>query len=272
MSDEKRLEEIRKEDKKKAPLFFIVIAASGVLGGVGGFFLASHDGIWDILFRFFRDNSQIVTSVYCILMLISGISFITFCEVKLASLKKLWKDEADRDDNWDRIEKGLGVVVNALNVGQVFNFMLNGCAFYNIRGNIKSLSSRPEIYSNIYDISFFTALIGFTIFLFLFFNLQRRAVQFEKILNPEKKGSVFDFAFRKKWVKSFDEAELKQIGIASFKAVSIVNYTCISMILVLTCLGMIAEITVVPLICVSIIWIVQLIAFGITSEKEKWKK
>ena len=86
-------------------------------------------------------------------------------------------------------------------------------------------------------------------------------------MNPEKKGSLYDFGFGKKWYEGFDEAERKQVGIASYKAFVIVSKTCIGMIAVLIFLGMIADITILPLLCVCALWMVQVIAFGIESKR-----
>ena len=42
--------------------------------------------------------------------------------------------------------------------------------------------------------------------------LQQKIVDLEKQINPEKRGSVYDMKFQKKWMESCDEAEQRQIG------------------------------------------------------------
>ena len=108
-------------------------------------------------------------------------------------------------------------------------------------------------------------------YIFLFFHLQRKLIELEKIMNPEKKGSLYDFKFSKKWYESFDEAERKSVGIASYKAFGIVNYTCLVMTVVLIFLGMVCEITILPYLTVVIIWLAQIIAFGVESGKTMGK-
>ena len=109
------------------------------------------------------------------------------------------------------------------------------------------------------------------IFNFVFFYMQKKLVDFEKIMNPEKKGSLYDFGFNKKWYESFDEAERNQVGIASYKAFNIVSKTCLIMIAALMFLGMVLEITIIPLLSVCVLWLVQVIAFGIESRKASKK-
>ena len=42
MNEEKKLAEIKNEDSKKKPIFFVVLAVLCILGGFLGFFMASQ--------------------------------------------------------------------------------------------------------------------------------------------------------------------------------------------------------------------------------------
>ena len=48
--------------------------------------------------------------------------------------------------------------------------------------------------------------------------LQQKVVDLTKKINPEKRGSVYDMKFQKKWLDSCDESEQRQIGQACYKA------------------------------------------------------
>ena len=48
------------------------------------------------------------------------------------------------------------------------------------------------------------ALIVFIAGNFLRMKLQQMTVDFQKIMNPEKQGSVYDLRFQKKWEESCD--------------------------------------------------------------------
>ena len=142
---------------------------------------------------------------------------------------------------------------------------------YNIRGNLRGIDEGVRILNILYDISFVCSIIFMFVFNFVFFYMQKKLVDFEKIMNPEKKGSLYDFGFNKKWYESFDEAERNQVGIASYKAYIIVSKTCLVMIAVLMFMGMVLEITILPLLSVCVLWVVQVIAFGIESKRASKK-
>ena len=94
---------------------------------------------------------------------------------------------------------------------------------------------------------------------------QQRVVNFEKIINPEKQGSVFELNFQKKWVNTCDEAERLNIYQSSFKAYKTVTMTCI--ILWLFCvLGMTMwDLGIMPVAIVTVIWLVQTTSYCMES-------
>ncbi|MCR5847946.1 MAG: DUF3169 family protein [Lachnospiraceae bacterium] len=271
MNDENRMKEIKKEDSKKIPLFIVVFVLLSVLGGITGYMMASGEEKPDLIFEFFDKYSQLFSIFFSAFMSVSGTVCLISGFIRLGSMKKLWKKEDERDDNWDIIEKTISRLTIFTSVVLVLIYFLYGCSLYNVRGNLKFRSDEMLLTDTLYKISFFLALIMMLALSFGFFFLQKKIVDFEKIMNPEKKGSLFDLKFQKKWYESFDEAEKKCVGIASYKAFTIVNTTCITMIIVFIFLGMIIKITILPLLSVVIIWIVQIIAFGIESEKAMGK-
>ena len=50
--------------------------------------------------------------------------------------------------------------------------------------------------------------------------MQQMTVDFQKIMNPEKQGSVYDLRFQKKWEESCDELEKFTIYRSAYKAYS----------------------------------------------------
>ena len=267
MNEEKKLEEIKNEDSRKKPIFFIVLVVLGILGGVGGYFMASQEEKMDAFLALFRDNSQIISIFFTALLVISGLVFSISFVIRFNAVKKLWAKVDERDDNWDIIEGKLSSLATFLSCAIISLFFLYGCTVYNIRGNLRGLDDGIRILNILYDVAFVLSIVSMSVFNFVFFYMQKKVVDFEKIINPEKKGSLYDFGFGKKWYEGFDEAEKKQVGIASYKAFLIVSKTCIGMIGVLIFLGMIADITILPLLCVCALWMVQVIAFGIESKR-----
>lgn len=56
---------------------------------------------------------------------------------------------------------------------------------------------------------------------------QQKVVDLTKRMNPEKRGSVYDEKFQKKWLESCDESERRQIGQAAYHAYMITCRTCV---------------------------------------------
>lgn len=54
---------------------------------------------------------------------------------------------------------------------------------------------------------FLLALVMLIVTIFASVIQQKNAVDFLKIVNPEKSGSVYDMNFQKKWIESCDEMD-----------------------------------------------------------------
>ena len=263
MNEEKKLAEIKKEDSKKIPLFIIVLVILSVLGGIFGYLMASQEKLFDAVLDTFKNNSQIVSIFFGGVFLIFGLVAIIIGIVKLRIAKKLWAKEEERDDNWDRIEDMLSDICTFMSCAIILSFFFYGCAVYNIRGNLKPIDEGIRSMNILYYIFFTVSILAILVYNFAYFFIQKRTIDFEKIMNPEKKGSLYDFGFQKKWYDGFDEAEKKQIGIASYKAFRIVNTTCSVTLVLFLFLGMVVNITIFPLLTAAVIWLSQIISFGI---------
>ena len=57
--------------------------------------------------------------------------------------------------------------------------------------------------------------------------LQQKVVDLTKKINPEKRGSVYDMQFQKKWMDSCDESEQRQTGQACYKAYLAATKVCL---------------------------------------------
>ncbi len=83
---------------------------------------------------------------------------------------------------------------------------------------------------------------------------QQKAVDLERRMNPEKHGSVYDTKFQKKWLDSCDESERLQIGEASYRAYMVTTRVCLGLWMVLTVLGMVFEIGMLPVTVLLLVW------------------
>ena len=263
MNEEKKIAEIKKEDSKKIPFFIIALVVLSVLGGIFGYLMASQEKSLDAVLDFFKNNSQIVSIFFAVVFLIFGLVATIIAAVKLRIAKKLWAKEEERDDNWDRIEDILSDICTFMSSTIIISFFLYGCAVYNIRGNLKPIDEGIRSLNILYYIFFTVSVLAILVYNFAYFYIQKKTVDLEKIMNPEKKGSLYDFGFQKKWYEGYDEAEKKQVGIASYKAFKIVNTTCSITLVLFLFLGMVVNITIFPLLTAAVIWLSQIIAFGV---------
>ena len=83
---------------------------------------------------------------------------------------------------------------------------------------------------------------------------QQKVVDLERRMNPEKHGSVYDTKFQKKWLDSCDESERRQIGEASRRAYMATTRVCLGLWMVLTVLGMVFEIGMLPVTVLLLVW------------------
>ena len=267
MNDDKRLKEIKKEDRKKMPIFFIVMVLSLILGYIIGGVFSVGDDVIDKFFGFFTNHGLELSIGSTVCMYLLGIIATIISIPAYVKLKKLWNKEDERDDNWEYIENGIEKNTSFLSICLIFTYFFFAGGMYNLKNNLYSLDGVIETLALTYERFFFVSIVGVGIFTAVFFTLQRKNVELEKLMNPERKGSLYDFSFTKKWSATLDEAELKQVGVAAYKAFNIVNATCMVMMIILMVLGMFVEITMFPVITVTIIWLAQIIAFSIESNK-----
>ena len=83
---------------------------------------------------------------------------------------------------------------------------------------------------------------------------QQKTVDLERRMNPEKHGSVYDTRFQKEWLDSCDESERRQIGEACYRAYMVTGRVCLGLWLILTMLGMVFEMSILPVFVLLLVW------------------
>ena len=87
--------------------------------------------------------------------------------------------------------------------------------------------------------------------------IQQRIVDLSKRMAPEKKGSVYDIHFQKKWFESCDEAEKLMAGQCAYKAYSASTKACAGLWLVFTLSALFLSTGLLPILAVCLIWAVN---------------
>lgn len=217
-----RKEEIRKEDNKKIGLFAVILVISGFAGGVLG---AIGIGLVDSMresgltfVEFWNQLQRDFAVPASFLLIILDVIFIIILFSYLHKAKKLWKSDMDEDEKYEVVDRKLSFSIVISNVTYYVNFAFFGFAFYAAMSFVEGVSENwLHIYMRTIDLVVFMAT------LFINLAIQRACVNLTKLMNPEKKGSIYDMKFDKVWYQSCDEAERMQIGLASYKAFQAVN-------------------------------------------------
>ena len=96
---------------------------------------------------------------------------------------------------------------------------------------------------------------------------QKKSVDLVKTMNPEKRGSVLDMNFQKKWMDSCDENERKRVGEASYAAYWTVNVTCIVLWVLLIFVDQVIDVGAIPFFLLLTILGASMTAYCMTEIK-----
>lgn len=256
-----RVDEIKKEDKKAFKGFLIIIIIGAIVGWILGFmsvhlkeFLGSS--VPRLITNIFEIITPFASLTLSILLII--VSQIIYKD----SRKKyaLWKEANDDDDTIDKIEIKLSYILLFTSINTILGFFFFGIGvmlvpFDNVDGGL----------SHIKVICF---ILGFVISIASSILIQKKIVNLEKEINPLLKGSVYDAKFTKKWIDSCDEAIRLGIFKSAYKAFSSVSITCL-ILWVFCILGYgLWNFGIMPMVMVTIIWLVQTISYCRESIKQ----
>lgn len=190
------------------------------------------------------------------------VAFILIETALLISAGASYSGAKKRADKWDGedeneielIEKDLSIVLLLINVVDISAIGLLGCCCYLLVGTIPALLIPDGV---VMIISYLLTAA-----------LTHKAVELEKKLNPEKKGSAFDLDFQKKWIGSFDEAEKFQAYKACYFSFMTTNKAFGILAIALFFLQLIFKIGIVPIISVTAMWLVLNVSYVLACMKE----
>ncbi|MBP3603155.1 MAG: DUF3169 family protein [Lachnospiraceae bacterium] len=265
MSQE-HLENIKKEDKKQGKKYMLILLASFVVGGVGGFLSAvladvgAYYNVPEMLSKAVRYTGIYYNLVATVLLCI----VVMLLHKKSKAIYKAWDGE---DENViEKVERYITVNLIIVGIHSILYLIFITIGFVELLGQMES-----GIFS---AVNIAVMAVGFVISSIFTVKAQQILVNFTKEINPEKRGSVYDSKFQKKWLESCDEMEKMKIyecGYAAYKSISV---TCMTLD-VLCLLGfMMFDIGIAPICVIGVIWIVSALSYyikGIQLEKRKSK-
>lgn len=257
--------ENKQQNKKALKIFIPVILAAAALGfvlGIGIIILQTQGdvGISGAM-NFFHSLALFGAPWAVIIVTAAG---LLATGLHISSARKVYKsaDESAVDGEMDegaikRIEAKLSDGLAVQSLTQILQFMFFGIFIVNLNDYVW-LGSLPVA---------IIAILAFMAGIFAGIRQQQVIVDIEKLLNPSKDGSVYDVNFKKKWEASCDELEKSQIYQAAYKAYKAGTFTCIVLWLIFASLGPLLQAGILPVVAVSVIWLVMTAAYLMEARK-----
>lgn len=231
----------KSENRKALPKFTLSLLGSLLLGGVIGFAVG-------LLRVFGLDAAALAEGLSAVLTAITPWGIPVTSAVTLGTCFFLYRFAAkkfaawnggDEDETSESIDTALSWVLLLSALQLLFNlFFLSAFCIYWMDRDIRALAL----------VGVFLLSCGLVVF------AQQKTIDLERKMNPEKRGSVYDSKFQKKWLDSCDESERRQIGEASRRAYMVTNRLCLGLWMVLVVLSMLFETSLLPVFVLLLIW------------------
>lgn len=246
-------DEIRQANRKALPKFLLFALVCTVLGGVIGYFSgygSAKGGMESWIDRMKDAGAFFGVHIAPWLMVALAVIVPIVCVPVYRSAKKLlgaW--DGEDEDVPDTIDRKLSFVLFMTSATLVLSYFLIAASY---SGGFAAFESRER------TAVLFTGVAAFLLILVETILFQQKCVDAAKKTNPEKKASVYDMKFQKKWVDSCDEAEKMIIGRCAFKAYAATNAVCTVLSVVLAVGALVLDIGFLPSLTVCLIWMVNL--------------
>ena len=157
--------------------------------------------------------------------------------------------DGEDEDTSDAIDRKLSAVIWLTSAVLILSYFLIAATY---SGGFATFDSKSgTMLLCIVIAAFFGIMVETTI-------IQQKCVDTAKQINPEKKASVYDMRFQKKWMEACDEAEKIMIGKCAFKAYSATNVVCTVLAIVLAVCALVFDIGFLPSLMVCLVWIVNI--------------
>lgn len=250
---EEKVRENQRADRKAFGKYLIILALSLIGGFVVGFVAAMTKGNQDMLAAGIRDV-VFAAAPFGSIVMTTIVSIVSVILMKQAQrMYAAW--DGEDEDLIEKVEMKLtwGMIFTSINM--ILGYLFFSLGIYAIESDDPYQVSGAVRLAFVFVGLFYTLIAGTV--------LQNRMVNFTKVINPEKQGSIYDSKFQKIWMASMDESELRQAYQAGYKAFQTGGHACIVLWL-FSFIGMIVwDFGVVPILMVLTIWLVMTIRYHI---------
>lgn len=256
----------KRENRKALKIFIPVMIAAAVTGGViGGFSTTGTAAQWTQAAKtILNEVMYYIAPLGVIIMTLAGtaIAFAYYRKGKGYyddSLNAM--DEEAEDFLFRSADASMSKAILYVSACEILSLMLFAAV----------VSYIPE-YVEKDNWIYVAVLVVFIAGNFLRIKLQQMTVDLQKIMNPEKQGSVYDLRFQKKWEESCDEMEKLAIYRSSYSAYKTGTKACVIAFTALLLLSFFFDYGPLPAMAVGGIWLAATVSYckeAIRLEKEK---
>ena len=235
---------VKKDNRKALPKYLLILFVAAIFGGVLGFAAGwlGHDNLSEVIAAVVADG--LIAAAPWALLGTSVVSMVLILWLYRGAKALYTGWDGEDDDVMDRADQKLNWAL-LLTAAQLVLDMF----FFAVAQSAHNMTA-------LWSVLFFLV----SIFLLVF--AQQKIVDLTRKMNPEKKGSVYDTKFKKKWFESCDEAEQKQIGQAAYKAFNVVSTACPILWGVLLLLSYAFNFSLLmPTFIVCFIWLLQQVSY-----------
>lgn len=228
---------VKRENRKALPRFLLILVGAAVFGGVLGLLSAMlnyssgaealADGLHYLV------GHIVPWAIPAVSLALLAVGVWQYRRAK--GLFEAW--DGEDEDAMDAAEDCLNRALLLTTVTMTLNFFLMAAAMY----SESAIGPLPMTGA------FILAMLAVML-------LQQKVVDLTKRMNPEKRGSVYDMKFHKKWLDSCDEAERQQIGQAAYHAYQVTSYACLVLWVFLLIGDIVFGFGLVPVFAVMLLW------------------
>ena len=237
--------DVKRDNRKALPKYLLILFVAAIFGGVLGFAAGwmGHDSL----------SEAVAAAVSGFLALVAPWAIPITSAVSLAVILWMYRGAKGLFTGWDgeddavmdRAEEKLNWALLLATAQMILDMFFFAVA---------------ETYSG--PAGGLVSVLTFLVSVFLLVFAQQKAVDLTRKMNPEKRGSVYDVHFKKKWFQSCDEAEQKQIGQAAYKAFNVVSIACPILWAALLMLSYAFNFSLLmPTFIVCLIWLLQQVSY-----------
>lgn len=244
----------RSDNRKALPKFFLTIFLAALGGAVVGIF-SSFSGAEELFVQLAESAKTGLQGIapysfWVLLIVLGGAEALLYQQAK--KLFDTW--DGEEESTVELAEEKLSKILLLTSVHLILNLFFMGVFFF--------LGAEGSLFG----------LAGFAVSFAVVILMQQKTVDLEKKMNPEKKGSVYDTNFQKKWIESCDENEQRKIGAAAMRSFRMVNNVCVVLWVILVFLSLVYPVGILPMFLVLLIFGVNQVSYCLEAIRLEKKK